>query len=99
MSVSLPADKLVPGLTGEVNIVIGERDGAIVPRRALRGNEVLVVNGGHVELRKVQTGYIAMNAAEILTGLREGELVIAEELDKFTPGDRVRTELLKPLTK
>ncbi len=100
LNVDLAADKLVPGLTGEVNIVIGERDApAIVPRRALRGNEVLVVSNGRVELRKVQTGYVAMNVAEILTGLREGELVIAEELDKFTPGDRVRTELLKPLTK
>ena len=100
LNVSLPSDKLVPGLTGEVNIIIGERDApAVVPRRALRGNEIFVVNGGRVELRKVQLGYVVMNVAEVLSGLKEGEQVIVEELDRYKDGDRVRTAQLKPLTK
>ncbi len=95
LNVGIDADKLVPGLTGEVTIVLGERDApTAVPRRALRGNEILVVNGGRVELRAVQPGYVAMNLAEILQGLKQGELVIVEELDRFSPGDRVRTELV-----
>lgn len=93
LSVDLAVEKLVPGLTGEVSIVIGERDAAaIIPRRALRGHEVLVVNGGKVELRKVQLGYQGLNQAEILGGLRKDELVIIEDLDRFQPGNRVRVK-------
>lgn len=96
LQVDLPTDQLVPGLTGEANIVIGQRDAAaIIPRRALRGNEVFVVANGRVELRKVQLGYVALNNAEILSGLKEGELVIVEELDLFRPGMRVRTQVVK----
>ena len=96
LTVDLPAEKLVPGLTGEVNIVIGSHDAdAIIPRRALRGNEVLAVNDGMVELRKVQIGYTALNQVEVLQGLRTGELVIAEDLDQFQPGNRVRVQMTK----
>ena len=83
----------MPGLTGEVTIVIGERDAAaIVPRRALRGNEIFVVNNGRVELRKVQLGYVALNQVEVLGGLKAGELVIVEELERYQGGQRVRTK-------
>lgn len=96
LNVDLPPDKLVPGLTGEVNIVTGERQGdAIAPRRALRGNEVFVVKNGRVELRKVQTGYVALNVVEVLSGLKAGELVLVEQLDQFRNGDRVRVEVSK----
>jgi RND family efflux transporter MFP subunit len=96
LAVDLPAEKLVPGLTGEASIVIGERDGqSIIPRRALRGNEVFVIEAGRVVTRKVQVGYLGLNEAEILNGLREGEQVIVEDLDQFQPGDRVRTKELK----
>jgi RND family efflux transporter MFP subunit len=96
LKVDLALDKLVPGLTGEASIVVSQRDaGAIIPRRALRGNEVFVVAGGKVELRKVSLGYVALNQAEILSGLKEGEQVIVEDLDLFRPGARVRTKLLK----
>lgn len=96
LSVELEVEKLVPGLTGEVNIVLGERDADCnIPRRALRGSEVMVVKGGTVELRKVRLGYVASNRAEILEGLKKGEQVIVEELDRFQPGERVRVKLSK----
>jgi RND family efflux transporter MFP subunit len=96
LDVALALDKLVPGLTGEVSIIVGERDAAaIIPRRALRGNEVFVVTGGRVELRSVKVGYIALNMAEITEGLAEGEQVIVEELDLYRPGMRVRTQVLQ----
>lgn len=93
LNIDLPLEKLVPGLTGEVTIVIGERDAAaIVPRRALRGNEIFVVNNGRVELRKVQLGYVALNQVEVLGGLKASELVIVEELERYQGGQRVRTK-------
>lgn len=95
LEVALPLDKLVPGLTGEASIVIGQRHAdAIIPRRAIRGNQVFVVSGGRVELREVKVGYV-LSHAEILSGLKKGELVIVEELDLFRPGMRVRTQAVK----
>lgn len=93
LNVDLPPEKLVPGLTGEVSIVVGQRQAeAIVPRRALRGTQLLVVSDGRVQLRNVTLGYV-LNQAEVLTGVRAGEMVITDELDRFQPGDRVRTEV------
>ncbi len=95
LNVDLPQEKLVPGLTGEVNIVIAERAAAaIVPRRALRGTQLLVVSDGRVEVRNVKLGYVALNEAEILSGVKQGERVIVDELDRFQPGDRVRTDFI-----
>jgi RND family efflux transporter MFP subunit len=91
VNVDLAPEKLVPGLTGEISIVIGERDArTIVPRRALRGNDLLLVSGGRVERRTVRLGYVGLNQVEVLEGLAPGDRVIVEELDRFQPGDRVR---------
>ena len=97
LNVDLPQEQLVPGLTGEVSIVIGQREAqaTVVPRRALRGNELFVVENGRVELRKVKVGFVALNFAEILSGVKKDELVLVEELDRFQDGDRVRTKLAK----
>jgi RND family efflux transporter MFP subunit len=95
LNVDLPLEKLKPGLTGEVTIKIDERKSdTIVPRRALRNNQLLVVSGGRVEVRNVKVGYVALNEAEILSGVKKGELVIVDELDQFQPGDRVRTDVV-----
>lgn len=96
LDVKCPAEVLVPGLTGEVNIVVGERASkTLIPRRALFGNNVYAVVNGRVQLRKVEVGYVSMNIAEITKGLETGDQVIVEELEKFRDGDRVSTELVK----
>ncbi len=96
LDIQAPLDVLVPGLTGEANIVVGERPSkALIPRRALFGTNVYVVQNGRVQLRNVEVGYVSLNVAEITSGLVAGDLVIVEELDKFRQGDRVRTELVK----
>ena len=96
LDVKCPANVLVPGLTGEATIVVGEREAkTIIPRRALFGNNVYVVDGGRVRLRKVELGFVSMNKVEITSGLATGEQVIVEDLDKFRDGDRVGTTLVK----
>jgi len=96
LDVKCPVDVLVPGLTGEVNIIVGQRAAkALIPRRALFGNNVYVVQDGRVQLRKVEIGYVSLNIAEITKGLDAGDQVIVEELDKFRDGDRVGTEVVK----
>jgi len=89
---------LVPGINGEVIIIVGRRHAdTVVPRRAvfdLDGKNVYVVKDGRVELRKVTTGYLWSRGAEILAGLAPGEEVIVDELESFHPGDRVRVQEL-----
>lgn len=95
LDVKIEPAKLIPGITGEVTIVVGEREAAaIVPRRALFGDTIYVVNDGRVEQRKVEVGYTSLTAAEILKGVKAGEQVIVEENDKFRDGERVRIEVV-----
>lgn len=97
LDVALPEGRVVmPGLTGEVSIIIAERpDAVVIPRRGLVGDYVYVVDSGQVALRKVEKGYDSLNYIEILKGVAAGETVIVEKQDKFSSGEHVRTEVLK----
>lgn len=97
LEVNLPEGRtLVPGLTGEVSIVISERANALlIPRRALIGDYVYVVSGSRLARRKIEKGYESLNLVEILKGLDNDELVVVEEQDRFRDGDRVRTLQIK----
>ena len=96
LDIFLPEGRqLLPGLTGEVSIITAERANAlIIPRRALVGEYVYVVQGGKLERRKITKGYDSMNQVEILTGLQEGDLVVVEQQDRYRDGERVRTQTL-----
>ncbi len=96
LDISLPeGHDLKPGLTGEVSIIIAKRANAvIVPRRALVGEYLCVVEGGRLALRKVVKGYEGLNEVEILSGLQAGESVVVEQQDRYREGERVRTQVL-----
>lgn len=97
LEVDIDQEKLVPGITGEATVVVGEREAkANIPRRALFGSYVYVVEDDRVQLRKVETGYVNMTMVEILKGLTAGEQVIVDELDRYREGDRVRATLVEP---
>ncbi len=86
---------LIPGITGEVTIVVDNRQAqAIIPRRALFNQSVYVVKNGVIELRHVKTGFLWLRGAEIVEGLKPGELVVVEDLETFRDGESVRTEEL-----
>ena len=91
LDVAIAPERLVPGLSGEASITVGEHPGVlIIPRRALLGDYVLVVKSRRVEQRRVQRGYESLNEVEITDGLKEGELVVTDNLDAYRQGDRVR---------
>jgi RND family efflux transporter MFP subunit len=91
LELDIAPERLVPGLTGEVNLVVAERENALlVPRRALVGEHVLVVRDGVIETRAVEKGYESLTEVEILKGLSEGEWVVTDELERFRDGDKVR---------
>ena len=95
LDVKIEPEKLIPGITGEVSIIVGERlSQANIPRRALFGNSVYAIDNGKVKLRTVELGYVSLTMVEVLKGLKAGELVIVDQLDHFRDGDRVRTEIV-----
>jgi RND family efflux transporter MFP subunit len=95
LNVDLSRELLIPGLTGEVSIVVGEHENTlIVPRRALFGSHLLVVKNGRVHLRPVAVGYVGLNEAEIPVGVEEGERVIVDEIDRFRDGENVRSTII-----
>jgi HlyD family secretion protein len=81
-------------MTLSVEVETARRDQAlVVPSDALRGdastgNSVWLVREGRVEARPVRVGLRTLDAAEILEGLREGELVLIGAAP--LPGQRAR---------
>jgi RND family efflux transporter MFP subunit len=86
-----PPDNLMAGMTGEMNIITGTHENALlVPTRALIVDQVLVVRRGIVQRRTVKIGYKTLDYSEALGGLSEGEHVIVTDQDRFRPGKAVR---------
>lgn len=91
VQVDAPDSVFVPGLTGEGYLVKDEREDAVlIPRRALIGNLVYIVEGGEVQVRRVKPGYLGLNKAEILEGIAPGDLVILEDQNLLKPGQHVK---------
>jgi RND family efflux transporter MFP subunit len=86
-----PPDNLMAGMTGEMNIITGTHENALlVPTRALIVDQVLLVKRGIVQRRTVKVGYKTLDYSEVLGGLEEREHVIVTDQDKFRPGKAVR---------
>ncbi len=84
-------DNLLIGLTGEMNIILGRKQNAlIIPARALLVDQVLVVADGVIEQRTVHIGFKSLEYAEVLDNLKEGDMVVVADQDVFHSGERVR---------
>src|SRR5207237_5961174 len=69
-----PPDNLMVGMTGEMNIITGTHQHALlVPTRALLVDQALVVRHGIVETRTVGVGFRTLDFTELTTVLREGK--------------------------
>jgi len=71
--------------------------GVSVPKAAVlhrtEGTSVQVVRGNVVETRRVRVGLFSDSAAEILEGVAEGELVVANAGTSLHDGDKVKPTL------
>jgi RND family efflux transporter MFP subunit len=86
-----PPDNLRIGLTGEMNIILGKKENAlIIPTRALLVDQLLIIEDGVVAQRTVKVGFKSLEFAEIIGGLEEGAQVIVADQDAFRTGERVR---------
>jgi RND family efflux transporter MFP subunit len=96
-SLDNPPETLLPGMTGEMNVIIGEHENTLtIPSRAVRkGNLVYAVINGRVQVVTVKIGFHTLERTEILDGLSEGTSVILSNQDLYRPGVRVRELITK----
>ena len=91
-----PPENLLAGMTGEMNIITGRHDNAIlVPTSALLVDQVWQVKHGVVEKRTVKVGYRTLEFSEVLEGLKEGDHVVVSDQDKLRSGQFVRQHMVK----
>ena len=95
-----PPENLMAGMTGEMNIITGKRENALLlPSRAVVVDQVLTVKRGIVQVRTVKVGYRTLDFTEILAGLSEGDRAVMSDQDKLRPGKLVRqrpAKILRP---
>jgi RND family efflux transporter MFP subunit len=90
-----PPDNMMVGMTGEMNIITGVHENAlVVPTRSLLVDQALVVNGGIVQRRTVNVGFRTLDFSEALSGLADGDHVIVSDQDKFHSGQPVRQRMI-----
>jgi RND family efflux transporter MFP subunit len=97
-----PPDNLMAGMTGEMNIITGVHQNALlVPTRALLVDQALIVRRGIVRSRTVAAGFRTLDYTEALKGVSEGDHVVISDQDKLRPGETVRQRMVSspPLPK
>ena len=99
----VPNDKgrLRPGLFARVRLVVAEKPDAImVPEQAIvpQGDKqfVYVIEDGKAAMRPVQIGLRLAGRAEMLSGVKAGDLVITAGMQKIGPGAPVMAINLAP---
>jgi RND family efflux transporter MFP subunit len=91
-----PPENLMAGMTGEMNIITGTHENALLlPTRALVVDQALVVRHGLIESRTVKVGYRTLDFSEVLSGVSEGERAVLSDQDKLRPGRPVRQRVSK----
>ena len=100
VDVSNPSHVLIPGLYAEATITLENKSAALaVPLQAVdhAGDQtsVYVVNpSGKIEVRRVTLGIQTATAAEVLSGLEEGEMVIVSDHSGLKAGQEVRPKVI-----
>jgi len=91
-----PPENLMAGMTGEMNIITGQHENALlIPTRALLVDQALVVKHGILQSRTVKIGYRTLDFSEALDGVSEGDRIVLSDQDKLRPGRPVRTRVSK----
>jgi RND family efflux transporter MFP subunit len=92
--------KLLPGLYADATLALDQKPNAIaVPLQAVSrtGNQAtvdVVTPAGTVDVRQINLGIQTPNEAEVLAGLREGEMVVVSDRSALKAGQKVRTSVV-----
>ncbi len=79
------------GMFAKASIDARRSCGVSVPKSAIDHSTVQVVKDNTVETRRVKVGLNSPTAVEILEGVSEGEIVVANAGTSLHDGDRIRT--------
>jgi RND family efflux transporter MFP subunit len=86
-----PPDNLMAGMTGEMNIVTGTHENALlVPTRALIVDQAWLVKRGIVQKRTIKVGFRTLDVSEALGGVSIGDHIVVSDQDKLRTGQPVR---------
>jgi RND family efflux transporter MFP subunit len=88
---ALPDDTpLFIGMSVEANIVVRiVADTLLVPRAAINGDTILIVETGRIAAREIEIGIVGINKVEVLTGLSQSDRIVAVYTDDLKVGQRV----------
>ena len=86
-----PPDNLMAGMTGEMNIITGTHENALlVPTRALIVDQAWVVKRGIVQKRTIKVGFRTLDFSEALSGVNVGDRIVVSDQDRLRTGEPVR---------
>lgn len=86
-----PPDNLMAGMTGEMNIITGMHENALlVPTRALIVDQAWLVKRGIVQKKTIKVGFRTLDFSEALSGVSAGDRVVVSDQDKLRSGEPVR---------
>ena len=86
-----PPDNLMAGMTGEMNIITGTHENALlVPTRALLVDQAWLIKRGIVQKRTIKVGFRTLDFSEALSGVSAGDRVVVSDQDKLRSGEPVR---------
>jgi multidrug efflux pump subunit AcrA (membrane-fusion protein) len=93
--ISDPKLTLPPNASVNVEVVVGEKKGALtIPRAALVRDgdhrSVFVPDGSHARRREVTVGLVGLSDVEVLTGLAEGDTILLPGAAPLADGATVR---------
>lgn len=93
--------RLKPGMFAQASIITASRESVIlVPKKAVvernQRQMVFVASEGVAVMREVQTGLTDSKSIEVVSGLKNGELVILSGLADLADGDPVKPEVARP---
>jgi len=86
-----PPDNLMAGMTGEMNIITGMHENALLlPTRALIVDQAWLVKRGIVQKKTIKVGFRTLDFSEALSGVSAGDHVVVSDQDKLRSGQPVR---------
>jgi len=103
MEVPNPTLELVPGMYAHVTLKVDERSHVLaIPIEAApaNGSSIFVIDAAHrLEPRHITLGLETPTQYEVLSGLRDGELIAVGNADQFAAGEAVEPHVSEPLAR
>ncbi len=99
-----PKFELVPGMYANVSLVLEEQPNTLtvpvegIVREGDAATAFLVNSSGEIEERQVKLGLESANRFQILSGLRENELIVVGGRSNLRAGEKVKTKMAEPST-